>query len=396
MVRHLVVRQDLRDDPLVTVPPRDLVADTHFLLCVDVHRDALACLNNTRDAPFRVFRPADLRCAPRRIKASGLLERAQRVVGDALTHTRDEEITFLYHGPLLHDPVIPELLNGRGVRARRRARPRHINLLGDHDRACRHVIHLFGRRVRADLVRAVSLLAVHVLRGHLLCGGLRDHDAVLEVVALHRDVGEAEVCPSREDAVSREVEVSEHRALRDAVSLLNPRLVLQEPSRVIRRVAIVERVAVRLLPVLDLNVIGRDRDHHPIALRDDRLRLTEHLLEGVRVALIRGRLYERRFAMHEPDRLKRLLRAHHDAVAVVVTEEGHEVCRDPELRLSAQEDVVDFRQRYALEATLRVHATYLRFKRADGLPLDLDVIGESDVSAVCVERVNLLDRSRLH
>ncbi len=316
--RHVLLGDDLRDDALVAVAPRELVAlgDLALLRHVDadelVHAGAqvVAVVARERlhvddDAALAVRDlqrgVADLARLLLEDRADQLLLRGQ--LGLALRrHLADEQVARADLGADADDAAVVEVA----------------------ERLLRAVRDVARDLLVAELRRAsVDLVLVDVdRREHLVLDEpLREHDRVLEVVALERHERDEQVRAERELAVVGRRAVREHRARLDLVALAHDRLVVDQRP-LVRPHELRQLVLVAGAAALDHDAFRVELDDGARTARDDDVTRVDSR------AVLDAGADERRLRDHQRHSLPLHVRAHQRAVRVVVLEERDHRRRD--------------------------------------------------------------------
>ncbi len=398
--RHVLDRQDLRDDALVAVTAGELVTVGDLALLGDVDADQLV---HARGKLVALLAVEDAHADDLADLAVGHLQGGVADLAGLLAEDRAEQA----------------LLRGQlGLALRRDLADQDVagdDFGTDADDAALVEVgeDLLGdvRDVPGDLLGAqlgvtgVDLVLLDVDRGEdvVLHEALRQDDRVLVVVALPRHERHEQVLAERHLAVFGGGAVGEDLALDDAVALVHDDLLVHRGA-LVRAGELVQAVRdVRAVVVGDRDVVGRQ-------LLDDAVLLgLEHVAGVGGAAVLHAGADERGLRLNQRHRLTHHVRAHEGAVGVVVLQEGdhggrdrhHLARRDVHVVHVRRLDVVDLAAALADQDAVLGEAQ-LVVERGVGLRDDeavllvggdvVDLVGDLAVDDLAVRRLDEAER----
>src|SRR4051812_33211059 len=398
--RHVLLRQDLRDDPLVAVAPGELVAVGDLAHLRDVDPDQLVDAGGQLVAVLaREHADAD------DLARLAVLDLQRRVADLARLLTEDRAEQALLGGQLglaLGRDLADEDVAGHdlGTDADDAALVEvGEDLLGD-------VRDVPGDLLGTELgVAGVDLELLDVDRGQdvVLHEALRQDDRVLVVVALPRHEGDEQVLAQRHLALVGA------RTVGDDLADLDP-LTLFDHRGLVDRGALVRAAELQQTVGLPGAVVGHDRDVVGGGVLDHTGLLGHHDVAGVdRGTQLHAGADQRRLAAQQRHGLTLHVRAHERTVGVVVLEErdhrrrdrGHLPRRDVHVVDVLRGEVVDLAALGADQDPLLGEAA-LRVERRVGLRDDeavllvggqvVDLVGDLAVLDLAVRRLDEAER----
>src|SRR3954447_22467889 len=394
--RHVLDRQDLRDDALVAVAAGELVTVLDLALLSHVHPDQLV------DARRQFVAVLTRERADADDRAGLAVRNLQRGVPDLPGLLPEDGAQQALLGSQLGLALGRDLADQDVAGHDLRADPDDAALVQVGEHFLADVGDVAGDLLRAELgVAGVHLVLLDVDRGEhiLLYEALRQDDRVLVVVTLPAHEGHEQVAAEGHLPVVGARSVGDDLAGLDPVTLEHDRLLVDARAGV-AAAELVQQVRTPVAVVLvHRHVVGAQVLDHAADLGDD------HVTGVDRGAVLHARADQRRLRLDQRHRLALHVRAHQGAVGVVVLEErdhrgrdrGHLTRRDVHVVDVLGSEVVDLTALGADQDPLLGEAA-LRVERAVGLRDDeavllvggqvVDLVGDLAVLDLAVRRLD--------